>query len=142
MQLHCWNKLWRLGLSIFAWNCYFLWNYICGLMTTKRLCKDPFMCLVLLKAKGLSSSSFSSTSIVVRCYPPCWHFSNNRFGFGELLDDLKRHMFFCKLSFNPIASSLDVEGYCGWASIDMINTYKFFSRKKCYINTSMINVEW
>jgi hypothetical protein len=72
------------------------------------------MCLVVLKAKGLSSSSsFSPTSIVVHCSCPCWHFSNNRIGFGELLDDLKGHMFFCNLSFNPKPSSLDVEGCCG-----------------------------
>jgi hypothetical protein len=58
------------------------------------------------------------------------------------LDDLKGHMFFCNLSFNPKPSSLDVEGCCGWVSIDMINNYRFFSRKQWYINTSMINVKW
>ncbi len=85
---------------------------------------------------------FHETSIVVCCFPPCWHFSNTRFGFGELLDDFKGHMFFCDLSLNLKASSLNVEGCCGSTNIDMINTYGFFFRKKCYINTSMINVEW
>jgi len=70
------------------------------------------MCLVYLKARVFPSSS-SSNSIVVYYFSFCKHFSNVRFGFGELLDDLKRHLFFFNFSFNFEALGLDVEGCCG-----------------------------
>jgi hypothetical protein len=65
------------------------------------------MCLVLLKAKVFPSSS-SSNSIIIYYYSFCRHFSNARFGYGELLDDLKGHLFFFNFSFNFKALGLDV----------------------------------
>jgi hypothetical protein len=53
------------------------------------------MRLVLLKARVFPSSS--SNSIVVYYYSFCRHFSNARFGFGELLDDLKRTLILLQL---------------------------------------------
>jgi hypothetical protein len=59
-------------------------------MAIRRLCKVPLMCLVLLKARVFPSSS-SSNSIIVY-YSFYRHLSNVRFGFGELLDNLKGHL--------------------------------------------------
>jgi hypothetical protein len=66
------------------------------------------MCIVLLKARVFPSSSSS-----VYYFSFCRHFSNARFGFGELLDNLRGYLFFFNFPFNFEAPGLDVEGCCG-----------------------------
>jgi hypothetical protein len=81
-------------------------------VAAQGLCKVPLRCLVLLKARVFPSSS-SSNSIVVYYSSFCRHFSDARFGFGKLLDNLRGHLFFFNFSFNFEALGLNVEGCCG-----------------------------
>jgi len=72
-------------------------------VTVGRSYKKLLMCLVLLKANGVSSSSPHETPLQSIILFLVYVFLTLDFGFGDLLDDLKGHLFFYSLSFNSKA---------------------------------------